>query len=128
MAGVGFALRRLAERGDLLGVVQAYAHSATASTGPWLFTIMCLAALTVEALPLVGSEGVTLFRAIVTYNFAFSLVFSGGVVRVVTRCLADQIYERRADQAPLCADVGLLVGAGRGVGLRDTVVHRCQWS
>lgn len=106
MAGVGFALRRLAERGDLLGVVQAYAHSATASTGPWLFTIMCLAALTVEALPLVGSEGVTLFRAIVTYNFAFSLVFSGGVVRVITRCLADQIYERRADQAP-----GMLLGA-----------------
>jgi len=105
MAGVGFALRRLAERGDLLGVVQAYAHSAAASSGPWLFTILCLATLTVEALPAVGSEGVTLFRAIVTYNFAFSLVFSGGVVRVVTRCLADQIYEHRADQAP-----GMLIG------------------
>ncbi|MCW5770949.1 MAG: exopolysaccharide Pel transporter PelG [Rhodospirillaceae bacterium] len=106
MAGVGFALRRLAERGDLLGVVQAYAHSATASTGPWLFTILCLAALTVESLPIVGSQGVTVFRAIVTYNFAFSLVFSGGPVRVITRCLADQIYERRADQAP-----GMLIGA-----------------
>ncbi|HEY7610515.1 MAG TPA: exopolysaccharide Pel transporter PelG [Alphaproteobacteria bacterium] len=105
MAGVGFALRRLAERGDLLGVVQAYAHSAAASTGPWLYTILCLATLTVWSLPVVGSEGVTLFRAIVTYNFAFSLVFSGGVVRVVTRCLADQIYERRADQAP-----GMLMG------------------
>jgi uncharacterized membrane protein len=106
MAGVGFALRRLAERGDLMGVVQAYAHSTIASTGPWLFTILCLAALTVEALPFVGSEGVTLFRAVVMYNFAFSLVLSGALVRVVTRCLADQIYERRADQAP-----GLLVGA-----------------
>lgn len=105
MAGIGFALRRLAERGDLMGVVQAYAHSATASTGPWLFTILCLAALTVESLPIVGSQGVTLFRAIVTYNFAFSLVFSGGLVRVITRCLADQIYERRADQAP-----GMLIG------------------
>lgn len=105
MAGVGFALRRLAERGDLLGVVQAYAHSAAASTGPWLYTIVCLATLTVYSLPAVGSEGVTLFRAIVTYNFAFSLVFSGGLVRVITRCLADQIYERRADQAP-----GMIIG------------------
>jgi uncharacterized membrane protein len=105
MAGVGFALRRLAERGDLLGIVQAYAHSAAASTGPWLYTIVCLATLTVYSLPIVGSEGVTLFRAIVTYNFAFSLVFSGGLVRVITRCLADQIYERRADQAP-----GMLIG------------------
>ena len=105
MAGVGFARRRLAERGDLLGVVQAYAHSAAASTGPWLYTIACLATLTIYALPAVGSEGVTLFRAIVTYNFAFSLVFSGGLVRVITRCLADQIYERRADQAP-----GMLIG------------------
>jgi uncharacterized membrane protein len=109
VAGVGFALRRLAERGDLLGVVQAYAHSAAASTGPWLYTIVCLATLTVYSLPVVGSEGVTLFRAIVTYNFAFSLVFSGGVVRVVTRCLADQIYERRADQAPGMIIGGLLV-------------------
>mgnify|MGYP001326761610 FL=1 len=105
MAGVGFALRRLAERGDLLGVVQAYAHAAAASTGPWLYTIVCLATLTVYSLPIVGSEGVTLFRAIVTYNFAFSLVFSGAMVRVITRCLADQIYERRADQAP-----GMLIG------------------
>jgi uncharacterized membrane protein len=109
MAGVGFALRRLAERGDLLGVVQAYAHSAAASSGPWLYTIVCLATLTVYSLPIVGSEGITLFRAIVTYNFAFSLVFSGGVVRVVTRCLADQIYERRADQAPGMLIGGLLV-------------------
>lgn len=105
MAGIGFALRRLAERGDLLGVVQAYGHSAAASTGPWLFTILCLAALTVEALPVVGSGGVTLFRAIVTYNFAFSLVLTGAFVRVITRCLADQIYERRAHEAP-----GLMIG------------------
>lgn len=106
MAGIGFALKRLSDRGDLLGIVQAYAHSATASTGPWIFTILCLAALTIEALPAVGSTGVTTFRAIVTYNFAFSLVFSGAVVRVVTRCLADQIYEQRVEQAP-----GMLVGA-----------------
>jgi uncharacterized membrane protein len=105
MAGVGFALRRLAERGDLLGIVQAYAHSAAASTGPWLFTILCLAGITVESVPIVGSQDVTLFRAIVTYNFAFSLVFSGGLVRVMTRCLADQLYEQRADQAP-----GMLIG------------------
>lgn len=105
MAGVGFALKRLTDRGDLFGIAQAYVHSGLASTGPWLFTILCLAALTIAALPIVGSEGVTLFRAIVTYNFAFSLVFSGALVRLVTRCLADQIYERRVDQAP-----GMLVG------------------
>ncbi len=106
MAGIGFALRRLSRRGDLLGIVQAYAHSAAASTGPWLFTILCLAALTVVALPYVGSLGVTTFRVIVTYNFAFSLVFTGPIVRVVTRCLADQIYEQDVKDAP-----GMLIGA-----------------
>lgn len=106
MAGIGFALRRLSQRGDLLGIIQAYAHSAAASTGPWIFTILCLATLTVAALPHVGSLGVTTFRVIITYNFAFSLVLTGPIVRVVTRCLADQIYEYDVRDAP-----GMLVGA-----------------
>lgn len=106
MAGIGFALRRLSQRGNLLGIIPAYAHSAAASTGPWLFTILCLATLTVAALPYVGNLGVTTFRVIITYNFAFSLVLTGPIVRVVTRCLADQNYEQDVRDAP-----GMLVGA-----------------
>jgi len=106
MAGIGFELRRLSERGDLMGIIQAYTHSAAASAGPWIFTIICLASITITALPFVGSEGVTNFRVIVTYNFAFSLVFTSPIVRITTRYLADRIYEDDVSDAP-----GMLVGA-----------------
>jgi len=106
MAGIGFALRRLSERGDLLGIIQAYTHSAAASAGPWIFTIICLAAITITSLPYVGSEGVTIFRVIMTYNFAFSLVFTAPIVRITTRYLADRIFENDVTDAP-----GMLVGA-----------------
>jgi uncharacterized membrane protein len=54
----------------------------------------------------VGSDGITTFRVIITYNFAFSLVLTGPIVRLVTRCLADQIYDRNVEDAP-----GMLMGA-----------------
>ncbi len=45
MAGIGFALRKLTRRDDLIGVIQGYAHSALAATGPWLFTVASLGAI-----------------------------------------------------------------------------------
>ena len=43
MAGVGFALRRLADRSDLGGAAQAYLHATVITSGPWLMTILALA-------------------------------------------------------------------------------------
>ena len=45
MAGIGFALRKLARRDDLLGILQGYAHSALVSAGPWVFTVLSLAGI-----------------------------------------------------------------------------------
>lgn len=106
MAGIGFTLRRLVRRDDLLGVLQGYVYSALVSTGPWLFTILALAAITVVAGYAVSFREVSVFRIIVIYNFAFSLVFTAPVYMVTTRYLADLIYARDVHLAP-----GMLVGA-----------------
>jgi len=106
MAGIGFVLRKLTRQDDLLGVAQGFAHSALASSGPWLFTILSLGGLTVFAAGSHGLEALAEFRIVIIYNFAFSLVFSGPVLLVVTRSLADRIYQQDVSGA-----VGMLAGA-----------------
>lgn len=100
MAGIGFALRKLARRDDLLGVLQGYAHSAFITSGPWLFTILALAGINILGKELVGLEELKLFRVIVIYNFCFSVVLTGPLVMVATRYLADAIYLKQVEAAP----------------------------
>ncbi len=45
MAGIGFVLRKLYYRDNLTSLLRACAHSAFASTGPWLFTVLSLAVI-----------------------------------------------------------------------------------
>ena len=100
MAGIGFELRKLTLRDDLLGVAQGYAHSATTAAGPWLFTILTLAGVVLVGSVNVAADDMTTFRLIIIYNFTFSLVLSGPFVMVATRVLADSIYARDVRQAP----------------------------
>ena len=105
MAGIGFELRRLARRDDLLGVVEAYSHSSVAASGPWVFTILALAGISLWGSELASIEDVALFRLIIIYNFAFSLVLASPLSVVATRFLADAVYAADVREAP-----GMLVG------------------
>lgn len=105
MAGIGFVLRKLARKDDLLGLLGAYTHSAFASTGPWIFTVMALAGIGLLELHLSDAMEFVNFRIIIIYNFAFSLVMAAPVYMVATRCLADAIHNRIVTSAP-----GMLMG------------------
>ena len=100
MAGIGFVLRRLAQEDTLNSRLRAYAHAASVSCGPWLFTVLSLAGVQTFARAILGTAEVELFSIIVIYNFAFSLIISGPVVLVVTRKLADSIYAKDVSDAP----------------------------
>jgi len=106
MAGIGFALRKLTQRDDLLGMVQGYVHSALVIAGPWLFTVTALGALNLLAAGQTSLDELVVFRLVVIYNFSFSLVLTGPIVLVATRYLADQIFLRTAQEAP-----GMMLGA-----------------
>ena len=106
MAGIGFALRNLAQRNNLSGPIQAYGLSAVLVSGPWLFTIIAIGAIAIIGERFPDWETMLIFRAVITYNFSFSLVFSGPIVMVTTRFLSDQIYAKDVSRAPgmfLCA-------------------------
>lgn len=106
MAGIGFELRRLTQRDDLLGMVQGYLHSALVSSGPWLFTVLSIAAINLFSQSWVSPGELADFRIAIIYSFSFSLVLTGPVMLVATRYLADKIYGASVEQAP-----GMMLGA-----------------
>jgi uncharacterized membrane protein len=106
MAGIGFSLRELAKGDDLLGTLRAFMHATLVAAGPWLVTILSLGTLSVMAGGLADDSDVAIFRIVVIYNFGFSLTLAGPVAIVVTRYLADRIYERNVSEGP-----GMLLGA-----------------
>lgn len=106
MAGIGFVLRKLYRQDNLSGLLGACLHSAFASTGPWLFTVLALGSIAAIGRNLVDTEVLFNFRVLLIYNFSFSLVLSGPVFMITTRYLADSIYRRDVTNAP-----GMLVGA-----------------
>ncbi len=105
MAGIGFELRKLARRDDLMGIVASLTHASVVSTGPWIMTVLALAAIDIIGLNWLDQEEMKVFRIIVIYNFGFSLVAAGPLMMVATRYLADRIYEKKVTETP-----GMLIG------------------
>jgi len=126
MAGVGFELRRMIEeRRGMIAKVRAYSCAGLISSGPWLMTILTLTLLNLAGPYLGGTEGYSLFRALVTYAFAFSLILQGIAQMAVTRRVADLLYTKRYD-AVLPAFVATIVGVGVAHGLIGAVF--CVWA
>jgi uncharacterized membrane protein len=119
MAGIGFELRRLVEGDSVLQKVKGYAAAGMISSGPWILTIVTLAVLSVFGPELIGQSDYELFRSIITYAFAYSLILVGVVQMAVTRRVADDLYSHRYDRilptfTSTCAALGVfqvLVGS-----------------
>lgn len=105
MAGIGFELRKLARRDDLMGVVASLTHASVVSTGPWIMTVLALAAIDIIGARWLDQEEMRVFRIIVIYNFGFSLVAAGPLMMIATRYLADRIFEKQVAETP-----GMLIG------------------
>ena len=102
MAGIGFQLRKLASHDTISSVVAAASHAAVIAAGPWLFTILSLAAISLLTSEAVGLTTLATFRVVVIYSFALSLVATAPVTIVATRLVADALWLKRPqDVRPL---------------------------
>ncbi len=112
MAGIGFELRRmLDERKGFLAKTRAYVAAGLISSGPWLMTILTLTLLHLAS-PFQGATGgIEMFRSIVTYCFAFSLIVQGIGQMAITRWVADVLYAKQY-QRVLPAFVATLAATG----------------
>jgi uncharacterized membrane protein len=116
MAGIGFELRRMIdERKGFVAKTRAYLCAGLISSGPWLMTILTLSLLNMTA-PLLGAKGgFPMFRALVTYCFAFSLILQGIGQMAITRWIADLLYSHKYQKVlPAFAATLLVTGLVHG--------------
>lgn len=100
MAGIGFELRRVLGADGLSGRVGALASGIFVVAGPWLMSIIAMAALQA----LFGRLGVAMaevFQAYVIYAYALSLSLFSGLHHLFTRAIADLVWEGKKGEACL---------------------------
>lgn len=102
MAGIGFELRKILDRDSYLSELTAYLYAAMISSGPWLMSVICLSILGLFRGPGFTVLRHEVFRSTIIYNYCFSLILVGVIQLVLTRYLADRIYEGR-ERATLSA-------------------------
>lgn len=100
MAGIGFELNKLTQRDNLFDVFRAFIYTTFAAVGPWIYTIIVLALITLVVRDKALVSGLIDFRTIIIYNFSVSLVVAAPVFMLTTRVLSDAIHERNVTIVP----------------------------
>ncbi|MEF2966827.1 exopolysaccharide Pel transporter PelG [Paenibacillus sp. M1] len=99
MAGIGFELRKLFREQGLINNVKAYAFSALTTVGPMILSMFLVVALqrmmTRNHASYLDWE---LYIATVQYAFIFSIIITSGLSMVLTRFIADMIFEKKYDR------------------------------
>ncbi len=121
MAGVGFELRKLFRGQGIIRSVKAYAYSSMTTVGPMVLCMLMISAMQVimqrSGSSLTDRE---LFTATVVYAFIFSVLITGGISLLLTRFIADRMYEQKFEyllpsyygSIGVCLPVGALAAWG----------------
>ena len=96
MAGIGFELKKLFQKRGLAATVRAYGYAGVICTGPMLLGIVLLVGVSF----LCDQTGATrhnreLLICMITYTLLASLTVTSFFSMVVTRYIADMLYEER---------------------------------
>jgi polysaccharide biosynthesis protein PelG len=92
MAGIGFRLQKYFFQQDLLGKLKGGLYSVIISTGPWLISVLSIAVVTLYAQQYLLEKELLIFKSIICYTYAASLIIFGAVEMPLTRYLADKLY------------------------------------
>ncbi len=85
MAGIGFHLRQMLSRDTFFSSIKAYFFASVISSGPWIFTIICLAILNLIVRPFLERPDALLLRSIFVQMFAVSLILTAPFLMSFTR-------------------------------------------
>ena len=96
MAGIGFELRKLLARDNLLALLRAYAYAGVISSGPWILSILGMLLIGIFSFNVVQPAArVTQFQVTITNLIAGSLILTGTVQLAFTRFVADRLFEHK---------------------------------
>ncbi len=129
MAGIGFRLNRLLQSDDVLSKFGGVLASALLSSGPWLATIVSIA--TISLWMPGGGDPIEkqIFRVIINYTYAFSLISFSAFEMTTTRYLADLIYLRQDRVIPTLFTrmVSVALGISGLIGILFYSVAGLDW-
>ena len=99
MAGIGFKLRELIRTDTLSGLMQAYSIAGIISSGPWVLSIVGILLIGIISTDNASTPFfVGQFQISVTYLMAISLLLTSPLQLMLTRFIADRLYEKKDDQ------------------------------
>lgn len=98
MAGISFELRKVLRENTLTAIFKAFGYSTVLSAGPYIISIISIIISYYIASPFVSTKKVIIqFQVIVTYIVAFSLILTGFSQLMITRFIADRMFEKKYD-------------------------------
>lgn len=92
MAGIGFRLEKILSRDSYTNLLKGYSYSAIVSAGPLLCTIFSIALLTIIMPGTLEYHKLMVFRTLVVYIYAVSLVSTSPAQMIITRFMSDRIF------------------------------------
>jgi len=96
MAGIGFALRKLSNREDLSSFFSGFVLSAIVAAGPWILTTVGLLIVSYSSMGYFSRvHDYLLFRSLVTFSFASTLILVSLIQLPSTRFIADRFFEMK---------------------------------
>lgn len=101
MAGIGWKLQRMIDRGSLAGTIGAYLTGVAVTSAPWLLTTAVLTSLRLVARR--SGADFAIIERFLTVVYAVTVVLSAPVHVVVSRYTADRLYDHHVEKigAPL---------------------------
>ncbi len=98
MAGIGFELRRVINKGGMGSFLQTAMSGAMIVAGPWLLSIITISLINI-ILNRTSSDHLELFMGVIIYCYAFSLFLFGGFHYLFTRKMSDLLYLKKEGEA-----------------------------
>jgi len=94
MAGIGFELKKVVERGGIGAFIKAALSGTMIVAGPWIISIFSIYIIRRLVFVLNPAQHQT-FIGVVVYSYALSLAIFGGIHFIFTRLLADLIFKKK---------------------------------
>jgi uncharacterized membrane protein len=128
VAGIGWKLQRMIDRGSLAGTIGAYLTGVAVTSAPWLLTTAVLTSLRIAARH--AGEDYARVESFLTVVYAVTVVLSAPVHVVVSRTTADRLYDRHLEAiaAPLRRAAALTVAGFGLVGVALVLVMRLPFA
>lgn len=97
MAGISFELRKILKENTLGSILKAFGYSVVLMAGPYIISILTLILAFVFLRPFISDKVIIQFGIVVTYLTAFTLVITGFSQLMITRFLADRLFEGKEE-------------------------------